>query len=340
MPARRPRTQARHHADDDLPGARRTAGVVPLAPQLATLVDEVPAGDDWLHEIKYDGYRLLCVVDGGKARLVTRNGNDWTDRVPGVAAQAAALPVQRAVLDGEVLVLDRHGRSDFQALQQTIGRPGQGHLHYFVFDLLQMGDADLRDVPLIARKEALRRLLQGSAQVLRYADHIEGHGEAFFAAACEQGLEGIVSKRANARYTAGRGRSWLKVKCQQRQEFVVVGWTEPTGSRVGLGALVLGVHEGEGGELRYAGRVGTGFSDEMLRELHAALSAKGMAMREPPVVGAPRSARGRAIHWVRPRMVVEVAFGEWTKDGAVRHPTFVGVRADKRVEEVVREKAR
>src|SRR5690606_34132350 len=295
-----------------------------------------------LHEMKYDGYRLLCTVERGEdgdrepsVRLVTRGGKDWTDRFPRVARALGALPVSAAVLDGEAVVMDRKGRSDFQALQQAMGSPGSSDLLFFAFDLLHLDGWDLRQAPLTERKGVLERLLEDAPSVIRYSDHIAGSGPAFHEQACALGLEGIISKRASAPYGGGRTRSWLKVKCLKRQEMVVVGWTEPEGSRTGLGALVLGVHD-DTGDLTYAGRVGTGFTERTLRDLRERLDP--LARKSPAVTGAPRTARGRRIHWVEPVLVAEVAFTEWTADGAARHPSFQGLREDKAPEEVVRER--
>jgi bifunctional non-homologous end joining protein LigD len=311
--------------------------------QLTTLVDEAPKGDDWIHEMKYDGYRLRCTVvrktaDEGaepRVRLTTRGGKDWTDRFPRIARALGALPVSAAVLDGEAVVMDAEGRSDFQALQQALGDPGGTELHFYAFDLLHLDGWDVTRAPLTERKRLLRETLEHAPSVVRYSDHVVGRGPAFHTEACQHGLEGIVSKRATAPYAAGRGRSWLKVKCLERQEMVVVGWTEPEGSRAGFGALVLGVHDA-GGDLVYAGRVGTGFTAGTLRDIRKRLEP--LARRTAPVKGAPKTARGRAIHWVRPELVAEVAFTEWTADGIARHPSFQGLREDKRWKEVVRER--
>jgi bifunctional non-homologous end joining protein LigD len=310
-------------------GARKAPLPRRAAPQLATLVTAPPEGDDWLHEIKLDGYRLLCRLERGKARLVSRNGHDWTDRFPALAEAVAALPTDAALLDGEAVVFDARGRSDFQALQGSLGRD-RPDLHLTLFDCLCLGGFDLRDAPLVERKRALRHLVAGAParSRVRYSDHVVGRGAEFFEAACRSGVEGIVSKRVDAPYRSGRTRAWLKVKCSKRQEFAIVGFTEPGGTRQGLGALLLGAHDADGA-LRYCGKVGTGFDAATLAALRAKLARLERA--RPPVVDPPSE---RGVHWVTPRLVAEVAFTEWTRDGKVRHPVFLGLREDKSAAEV------
>jgi len=325
------------------PGARKAAlPERPPPPQLATLVKAPPHGDDWLHEIKLDGYRLLCRLgpgakggDAGRVRLITRGGQDWTRRFGRIARALSTLPVDGALLDGEAVVLGASGRSDFQALQNAMDSGERTDLFFFAFDLLHLDGWDLGRTPLEERKALLEELLLGAPSVLRYSGHVVGGGAAFHREACRMGLEGVISKRAGSPSLPGRGRDWVKVKCLRRQEFVVVGWTEPEGARSALGSLVLGVHD-EGGRLIYAGRVGTGFTARTLGQLRQRLEP--LARKTPPVRGAPRSARGRVVHWVSPTLVAEVAFTEWTSDGAVRHPSFQGLREDKDPREVVRER--
>jgi bifunctional non-homologous end joining protein LigD len=309
---------------------------VPLS--LATLVEDPPEGEDWLHEIKYDGYRVAARLDDGKARLFSRNGLDWTTRFEEVAREIEKLPTGGTWLDGEVVILDERGVSDFGRLQRYVkeGRPGD--LTYVVFDLLFQDGEDLRALPLRERKRRLRWLLERGgrdlAEVVRYGDHIEGRGGAVLEEACLQGLEGVVSKRAGDAYAGRRTRSWLKVKCGRRQEFVVGGFTEPSGARHGFGALLIGFHDQEGA-LRYAGRVGSGFDDRTLARLHARLGRLERAT--PPFADPPRGAQAHGVHWTTPRLVAEVAFTEWTGDGRLRHPVFKGLREDKAPEDVVRE---
>ena len=319
------------------PGAKAAKLPATLEPELATLVDTAPEGDDWLHELKFDGYRLLARLENGEVTLLTRRGNDWTERMTSVAEDLAKLDVKSALLDGEVVVLDERGVSSFQSLQNALGGERGRTLVYYAFDLLHLDGHDLRAVPLVERKALLKALLDARRselpETIRLSEHVVGQGPEFFAKAGELGVEGIVSKRANAPYRSGRGRDWLKVKCLKRQEFVVVGFTEPAGSRSHFGALLVAVQQG--GELSYAGRVGTGFTEASLRELHEKLA--GLETREPPVANPPRGADARGVHWVRPELVAEVAFTEFTGDGVLRHPTFQGLRDDKSPKDVRRE---
>jgi bifunctional non-homologous end joining protein LigD len=303
--------------------------MTPPAPQLDTLVEAAPEGDGWLH----DGYRILAVRERGAVRLYTRRGNDWTASFPTIAEAIAKLPGGRLVIDGEAAVIGADGITSFQALQHALGTRAD-NLVFFAFDLLAQDRADLAKRPLLERKAALAKLLRKPPHAIRYSDHVVGRGAEMFAAACERGLEGIISKRADAPYTPGRGASWVKTKCKKRQELVVGGFTDPSGSRTGLGALLVGHFER--GELRYAGKVGTGFSAQTLRELHAALAAieRKTSPFEPT---PPRAATGPGAHWVAPTIVIEVEFAEWTADGRLRHPSFQGIRKDKRATDVIRE---
>jgi bifunctional non-homologous end joining protein LigD len=316
-------------------GARR-ARLRNVGVQLASLAKEAPAGEDWIHELKFDGYRVLCRVDGGAVRITTRNGKDWTHRFTEVADALAGLPCETALLDGEIVVLDRRGVSRFQRLQNALSGSNRSSPLLFAFDLLHLDGWELTGAGIEDRKSLLRPLVEGVPEGrVRYSDHVRGQGEAFHAQACGMGVEGIISKRLGRPYRPGRGRDWLKVKCSARQEFVVVGYTDPSGSRVGLGALLLGVHDAEG-RLVYAGRVGTGFNDRTLAALSRRL--EGMRQASPPVADPPRGARSRGVHWVRPELVAEVAFTEWTDDGRIRHPSFQGLREDKEAAAVVRER--
>lgn len=321
---------------DTLPQARAAPLPADPAPQLATLVTAVPAGDQWLHEIKYDGYRMLARLERGQVRLLTRNGHDWAARFPAVAAALAGLPVDAAVLDGELVVVGPDGSTDFQALQNVLSGKGGGPLAYFLFDLLHLDGYDLTRLPLIERKALLRQLIATAAAPtpLRYSDHVQGHGETIYAEACRRGLEGVISKRLDGRYAPGRGRSWCKTKCQQRAEFVIGGFTEPQGSREGFGALLLGYYDAAG-KLRYAGKVGTGFDQEALASLSAKLQR--LERMTPPFAEPPGPSELKLARWVRPELVAEVAFGDWTGDGRLRHPSFQGLREDKRPQEVTRD---
>ena len=304
-----------------------------LAPQLATLAKDAPDGDDWIHEIKFDGYRLLAWIDGADVRLMTRNRKDWTERFPDVVAALASIGVRDSVWDGELAVELENGATSFQALQNALTDPTRGTLRFFLFDVLRHSGSDVRRRPLLERKDLLRAALPDADSILRYSDHVQGNGAAFFQAACELDLEGIISKRAAAPYRGGRGSDWLKVKCLRVQEFVVGGFTEPSGSRAGIGALHVGAYEG--GRLIYRGKVGTGFTDAVLRDLRNRLEL--LEREESPFVDPPRDAAGRAARWVEPVLVAQVRFTEMTSDGRLRHPSFEGLRQDKDAREVTLE---
>jgi bifunctional non-homologous end joining protein LigD len=328
-------------APSAIPGAKKSAlpkgGIGGIEPELATLVDEAPPGEEWFHEIKFDGYRVLCEIDeadDGKVHLWTRRGKDWSDRFQPVAEAALNLPVRQALLDGEVVVLEADGRTSFQALQNALTGGRDKDLVYFAFDLLYLDGYDLRKASLRDRKAALAQVLAGPKSVVRYSEHVEGQGDAFFRHACSLSLEGIVTKRAEAPYRSGRGKDWLKVKCIKRQEFVIVGYTDPEGARTGFGALLLAVHD-EAGELVFAGKVGTGFNEQLLADLKRRLSR--LERKTPAFSHPPRGAEARRSHWVEPELVGEVAFTEWTEDGILRHPSFQGLREDKPPTDVVRE---
>lgn len=324
--------------------AAATAAAEPPAfpgAQLATLVSAPPAGEGWIHELKLDGYRVSASVGaldgrgrrGAKsARLVTRNGLDWTEKFPGIAEALVGMPVTSVLLDGEIVALTDDGRTSFQALQRALRE--RTEVTYFLFDLLHLDGRDLAGEPLLERKRRLRELLERAGDPrLRFSDHLEGSGDDVFSRACRLGAEGMISKRADASYRPGRSRDWLKVKCVQRQEVVIGGFSDPEGARSGLGALLVGVHES--GELRYAGRIGTGFDAATLDELGARL--RRLERRTPPFVDPPRGAEARGAHWVAPRLVAEIRFLEWTASGALRHPVFEGLREDKDPREVRRE---
>jgi len=298
-------------------------------------VSAAPEGDGWIHEIKFDGYRFLAFLERGRASLRSRNGLDWTERLPGLAAEIAALPAERLVLDGELVTLTSEGISDFAALKDALGRRDEGTLVYYAFDLLHLDGVDLRETPLLRRKDVLRSLLESARSPrLRYTDHVEGSGEIFHRRSCEFALEGIVSKKKDSPYRSGRGTDWVKVKCQKRQEFVIAGFSDPQSSRQGFGALLLGVH-GESG-LAYAGRVGTGFSAPLLLDLRRRLDA--LERPDSPFAAPLPRAERRRVHWVRPSLVAEVSFSSWTRDGRLRHPSFLGLREDKPAADVVRDR--
>ncbi|MDX8437719.1 DNA ligase D [Mesorhizobium abyssinicae] len=300
--------------------------------QLATLVDVVPAGDRWLHEMKYDGYRILVAVGSGQARAYTRSGLDWSHRFPSILSEASKLKVGSALIDGEAVVVDANGRSNFQALQNALkGAPST--IDFYAFDLLQLNGEDLTRRPLLDRKEKLQAILPAKNPVLRYSDHIPGRGEELLERFCAAGLEGVVSKLADSPYVAARGGNWLKIKCIKRQEFVIVGWT-PSDKVRAFRSLILGVHDG--GKLRYAGKVGTGFDTA---ELFRLMKIMAPLEQKAATVEAPR-AEVRGAHWLRPNLVAEIAFTEMTNEGTLRHPSYLGLREDKKAAAVVLETER
>jgi bifunctional non-homologous end joining protein LigD len=304
-------------------------------PQLATLVDRVPGGDEWLHEIKFDGYRILAHLDHGQVKLLTREAHDWTARFKSCADAVRRLPAQRAFLDGEIAALREDGTSDFQLLQNSLREHAPTRLVYFVFDLLYLDGADLRATPLRQRKEKLQKLLAHAPEGVRYSEHWSGQGDELFQKACASGLEGIISKRGDQQYQPRRSGDWLKIKCVRSQEFIIAGYTDPAGSRSNFGALLLGVYENNGA-LRYAGRVGTGFTDTSLRDLHARMD-KLKSEASPFAEALPRR-QTKGVHWIKPELVCEVAFTGWTEDKILRHPSFKGLREDKPPVQIRREK--
>ncbi len=310
---------------------KKPAGVKPPAfqpPQLATLVDAVPSGSDWLFEYKYDGYRLLLATGEGNATAFTRNGNDWTDKFKDIAKAAAALPAG-CLIDGEAVALGKDGKPDFGLLQRSL-KDGNADLAFYAFDLLVDQGEDITGHTNLQRKERLAALLKGAPPPLLYGDHILAKGEALFDAICNQGGEGIIAKKANATYRGARAKNWFKVKCIQRQEFVIVGW-QSSDKRRGFRSLHLGVRDGK--TLTYAGKVGTGFDGKMLEDMSERM--RPLEIDTPPL-DVPRAAM-RGSHWIEPKLVAEVAFTEFTRDGTLRHPSFIALRDDKKAADVVRE---
>lgn len=307
-----------------------------IEPQLATLVDGAPREEGWIYETKYDGYRMLARVEGPGVRLFTRNGKDWTARLPRLTREIAALKLGDSWLDGEIVVLDDDGVPNFQALQNAFEAKRDAGIVYYVFDAPWLAGRELGRQPLLERKQQLAAALGDAGGAIGYSDHFAGSGRqlaAMLDQACQLGLEGLIGKRAGAPYVGGRGRSWIKLKCRPRQEFVIGGYTEPGGTRQGLGALLVGQYD-ETGALRYAGRVGTGFDQAMLGRLSARL--QGLAARDSPFADAPRQPRS---HWVRPELVAEIDFTGWTDDSLLRQASFVGLREDKPASGVRREMA-
>lgn len=317
----------------NLPGVRKTAMPEFVPPQLATLVDKPPEGDEWIHELKFDGYRLLSHLHNGQVRFWTRNQNDWTAKFPALGKALKTLRLKTAILDGEVVALDSSGRASFQRLQQSI-KGASASLLYHVFDLIYIDGYSLVKTPLLERKRVLAELLQplGDRGLLRYSDHIEGNGAEFLKEACKFGLEGIVSKRGDSVYEFTRSRNWLKIKCLRRQEFVIAGYTL-SDKGIPFSSLILGVYEK--GKLIYAGRAGTGFSNQLRVDLKKQLDR--IVRKERPFAIIPKDPGLRRAVWTEPKLVGEVAFSEWTDEGIIRHPSFQGLRADKKPQDVVRE---
>ena len=317
-----------------LPGARKAPIPEFVPPQLATLVDKPPVGDEWFHELKLDGYRLICHVSRGQIRFWTRNQKDWTAKFPTLAKAVKSLRLTSAILDGEVVALDSSGRASFQKLQQHINKNKAAGLMFTIFDLIYFDGFDLTHCTLRDRKQVLADLFERVPEdsPLRYSDHVEGNGAAMFKQACKFGIEGIVSKLAESRYESTRSRSWLKIKCLKRQEFVIAGYTL-SDKGLPFSSLVLGVYEK--GKLIYAGRAGTGFSNQMRVDLKRTLDKLKRPTR--PFAQIPVDPGLRRAVWVEPALVGEVAFTEWTDEDIIRHPSFQGLREDKKPTEVVRE---
>jgi len=315
-----------------LPGARKGPMPESIKPQLAALSDKAPEGDEWLHEIKYDGYRLLARIEDGTVRLITRGGLDWTAKFSELAHSLGELPLDSALIDGELVHLEPEGTTSFSGLQDAISSGKTGALNFFAFDLLYRDGWNLTDAALEDRKTALAEIISPQAQgILRYSDHQIDRGPAFLRQARSFKLEGIVSKRRTDPYRPGRTRSWLKVKCRNREEFVIIGFTDPDGSREGFGALLVGYYDPQG-KLRYAGRVGTGFNAAQLIELRKRLES---LVRADPPAPLPKGVSRKGVHWIEPQLVAEVEFADWTADAILRQASFQGLREDKDARDVV-----
>jgi bifunctional non-homologous end joining protein LigD len=328
-------THSAPFAPSNLPGKKEALPAF-IPPQLASEASAPPVGERWVHELKLDGYRIQAHIDkSGKVRLYTRSGLDWTHRMAAVARELGRLSVEGAVLDGEVVVLSADGQSSFAALQAAFEEGAKHPLTYFVFDLLHLNGHNLRQEQLTGRKKILAQMLDSLAEheVVRYGQHIETEGAPIFAEACRLGAEGIVSKRSDSVYTSGRTKSWLKIKCDRRQEFVVGGFTKPANGTDGIGALLLGYYDDKK-KLIYAGRTGTGFTQANSRKLRKQLEE--MRQNGMPFVEVPGAA-GKGALWVRPELVAEVQFSTWTADKLVRQASFKGLRDDKKAAEVRRE---
>ncbi len=330
----KPEKSGAEASGDDLPGVS-CALPRTLSPQLATLVEHAPASpQDWLYELKFDGYRILARIEAGEVRLYTRNGHDWTARLPRIA-QALGRARADGWIDGEIVVMEENGVPSFQALQNAFDAERPARIQFFAFDMPYVAGRDLRGEPLHLRRALLEQMIAPiRRKAVQFSAALDARPKDLVATACRMGLEGIIGKRRDSTYVSRRSDSWIKLKCGQRQEFVVVGYTAPKGSRVGFGALALAVHD-ERGKLRYAGNVGSGFDDALLARLKKRLDA--LRTGDCPLASA-KGVQGRP-QWVRPELVAEVSFSEWTQSGHARHPVFRGLRADKPAQAVTREQA-
>ena len=332
-------------ASPSIEGAVKAALPATFKPQLATLVDAAPPGDEWVYEIKFDGYRVLTRIDrNAKTRTLkvfTRAGNDWTAKFGKQVKAFERLDIESAWLDGEAVVLDDNGVPSFQALQNAFDTDRPQDIVIYLFDVPFLNGYDLRDVPLEQRRAILRALLEGvdghDDSVLRFSNDFAFSADDLLKSACDMALEGIIGKRRDSGYTSGRSSAWIKLKCRRRQEFVIGGYSEPAGSRAAFGALLLGVYDDKG-KLQYAGRVGTGFDAALLRSLKKELDAH--ATSRMPFASTPRERSRTPVHWVEPVLVCECNFAEWTSEGIVRQASFVSLRDDKPARQIVREASR
>ncbi|QQC64767.1 DNA ligase D [Paraburkholderia ginsengisoli] len=329
-------------ASPSIEGAVKARLPAAFKPQLATLVDAAPPGDDWSYEIKFDGYRVLARIDrsakDGGVQVFTRAGNDWTAKFGKQVEALGALELDSAWLDGEAVVLDDNGVPSFQALQNAFDSNRPQDIVIYLFDVPFLNGYDLRGVPLEQRRAILRALLdEVDDSVLRFSNDFEFSADELLRSACDMALEGIIGKRRDSGYLSGRSQTWIKLKCRRRQEFVIGGYSEPSGSRAAFGALLLGVYDGEG-RLRYAGRVGTGFDAALLRSVKQALDAH--ETKRMPFADAPRERSRTPVHWVDPVLVAECNFAEWTTEGIVRQASFVSLRDDKPARQIVKETSR
>ncbi|KII28915.1 ATP-dependent DNA ligase [Pseudomonas fluorescens] len=334
---KKPATPARKAQSAQLTGAHKAKLPDQIKPELATLVEKAPDGR-WSYEVKFDGYRIMARIDHDAVKLFTRNGHDWTHKLPAQAKALASLGVESAWLDGEMVVADEHGVPDFQALQNAFEANRSGNILYYLFDLPYLNGVDLREVPVEERRAALATLLKANNEdlLLRFSDAFNEDPEALLNSACQMRMEGLIGKRLGSAYVSRRSSDWIKLKCKHRQEFVIVGYTDPKGSRNAFGALLLGLHDRDSGELRYSGKVGTGFTEATLNSIHDQL--KPLVTKKPAVVNPPSGAEFKAVHWLKPKLLAEVAFAEMTKDGSVRHAVFHGLRDDKPAKDITEER--
>lgn len=319
-----------------LTGARKAELPSSIKPQLATLVEKPPSGQ-WIYECKFDGFRMLARIEGKKVRLFTRNGHDWSNKLPGQVKALLSLGLDSAWLDGEIVVPDDHGVPDFQALQNAFEAGRSGRILYYVFDLPYLNGVDLREVPVEERRTMLSSILKSVKDpLLRFSEAFSEDPNALLKSACQMQLEGLIGKRLGSLYVSRRSSDWIKLKCKHRQEFVIVGFTDPKGSRSAFGALLLGLHDRDSGELRYAGKVGTGFTEATLKSIHQRL--KPLQTKKAAIPNPSGSAEFRNVHWLKPQLLAEVAFAEMTKDGSVRHAVFQGLRDDKPAKDITEER--
>ena len=337
-PVKKSPAKPRKAASGTLTGARKAKLPAQLKPELATLVDSAPEGQ-WSYEIKFDGYRIMARIDHDQVQLFTRNGHDWTHKLPQQAQALAALGLESAWLDGEMVVANEHGVPDFQALQNAFEAGRSASIMYYLFDMPYLNGVDLREVPVEERRAALSTVLGGHEQpLLRFSEAFDETPDALLNSACQMQMEGLIGKRLGSPYVSRRSSDWIKLKCKHRQEFVVVGYTDPKGARSAFGALLLGLHDRDSGELRYAGKVGTGFNETTLKSILAQL--KPLQVMKAAVVNPPSGFEAKGVHWLKPNLLAEVAFAEMTKEGSVRHAVFHGLRNDKPAKSITEERAK
>jgi bifunctional non-homologous end joining protein LigD len=302
-----------------------------VTPELALLVDEPPIGPEWLHELKFDGYRIQAHVHGEEVQLFTRSGQNWTAKFPSIETDLRKLDLLGAVIDGEIVILDESGRSDFQLLQNALKSGTNKAMYLYAFDLLTIQGKDLRTLPLEQRRDELQKIFKRSASRIRYSEEYQGSGKSLLALAKKHGLEGIISKKRNSPYRSERNSNWLKIKCSEQQEFVIGGYTLGKGSRDHFGALLLGVYKKK--KLQYVGKVGTGFTQQSLRDVFKILKPLETA-KSPFDIKSPK---GRDIHWLKPKFSAEITFSNWTHDEILRVPVFNGLREDKPTQQINKE---
>lgn len=320
--------------NSDLPKAKKRMPTF-IQPELATLVKKPPMGKAWFHEIKWDGYRIICFIHAKKIKFMTRNGKDWTEKFETIKRELQMLHLKSAILDGEMIAFNKQKRSDFQLLSNSVNKKQESILSYVIFDLIYYQGYDLRYCTLQHRKQVLRKLIPFNNNKLIFSTHIEGNdGDIFFKKACKKGLEGIISKDKSSPYTSGRNRNWLKIKCNKRQEFLVVGYTSAKGNRHYFSSLLLAIYRKKN-QLLYCGKVGTGFNEMTLKNIKNLLNK--YKIKHVPLKELPSSVDQKKVTWIIPKVVVEVEFTEWTRSDVLRHPRFKGLRHDKRPGEIVKE---